>query len=218
MTKTLIMKVVFLCMMLVMSACNMIPDLAWLGLSDDNVVRTNKTELLTSQQDPISIQGAAVANMATQAKPKMAALSSSELAMQQHLREWQEMKPSIARLVALEAQVKELLEELKTAKNAQNKQAPARTNSGDKQFAVQLVSLTDKNIMRATWKRLSSKHPRMLGDLSPIYEEVSVMGKTYYRVKAGAFQSKSAAMVFCTSLKSASTSCFPAQNIGIAML
>ena len=120
--------------------------------------------------------------------------SASNEKMDRHLQEWQDMKPDIARLVALEGEVRELIQQLKSV-NAQaiqnsttNASADAKPQkpltNGENMYAIQLFSLTDKKIMPHTWNSLSTKHPIMLGNLSPIYEEVSMQGKTYYRVKA----------------------------------
>jgi hypothetical protein len=214
-----------------LSACsmmpNMMPDLSWLGLQNDELPNSNKTEILASQQISASRQPEGSQN---DLRPIASAVpqSASNEKMDRHLQEWQDMKPDIARLVALEAEVKELIQQLKSM-NAQTAQKSTTTDNavakqqkplinGENMYAVQLFSLTDKKIMRRTWNNLSTKHPIMLGNLSPIYEEVSMQGKTFYRVKAGSFETKSAAMKLCGSLKNANTNCFLAKSTGIAML
>ena len=206
---------------------NMIPNLSWLGLEDDTVPNTNKTEILTSQQ----------ASMSSHPEVKQDDHRSNALTIQnsvlddkmdKHLQEWQDMKPDLARLTALEGEVKELIKQLKsmnaqvmkqstTADSAKAKQQKPSINS-ENMYAIQLFSLTDKKIMRRSWNSLSTKHPIILGNLLPIYEEVSMQGKTFYRVKAGSFETKSAAMKLCGSLKNANTNCFPVKSTGIAML
>ncbi|MFT5925230.1 MAG: hypothetical protein ACI9LE_002236, partial [Paraglaciecola sp.] len=155
--------------------------------------------------------------------------------MNKHLQEWQSTKPDIARLAALESEVKELIKQLKntndriayqntlimqtsavTDRDAAKQQKPSKNSKN--MYAIQLFSLTEKKIMRLTWDKLSTKHPIILGQLSPIYEEVNMQGKTFYRVKAGSFETKSAAMKLCRSLKNANTDCFLAKFTGIAML
>jgi hypothetical protein len=206
---------------------NMMPDLSWLGLQNDELPNSNKTEILASQQISASRHPEGSQN---DLRPIALAVpqSASNEKMDRHLQEWQDMKPDIARLVALEAEVKELIQQLKSM-NAQTAQKSTTTDNavakqqkplinGENMYAVQLFSLTDKKIMRRTWNNLSTKHPIMLGNLSPIYEEVSMQGKTFYRVKAGSFETKSAAMKLCGSLKNANTNCFLAKSTGIAML
>jgi hypothetical protein len=140
----------------------------------------------------------------------------------------------------LKGEVKELIKQLKSMnansstnahiadKNAMAIQKPAPTDSvayeqplfiiSENMYAIQLFSLTDKHIMRRIWDSVSTKHPIILGNLTPIYEEVRMQGKTFYRVKAGSFETKSAAMKLCGSLKNANTNCFPVKSTGIAML
>jgi hypothetical protein len=223
-----------------LSGCSMMPNLSWLGLDDETVSNTNKTEMQASQQTSISPQPEVTK---TDVQSTVLSLQNyeSNQKMERHLQEWQEMKPSIARLVALEGEVKELIKQLKSKKVNSNLNVPLTDQSAqvkqnsiisdntatnlqrssvisENMYAIQLFSLTDKNIMRKTWNKLSTKHPNILGNLSPIYEEVSMQGKTFYRVKAGSFESKTAAMKLCSSLKNANTNCFLANSIGIAML
>jgi hypothetical protein len=232
MTNRRILKAVTLSTLIFgLSACsmmpNIMPDLSWLGLQNDTLPKTNKTEMLASQQISTSKQ---LEEIQDDLLPNTLAVQNSESndKMDKHLQEWQDMKPDIARLVALEGEVKELIQQLKSM-TAQAVQKSTTTDSfaakqqkplikGDNMYAIQLFSLTDKKIMRRTWNNLSSKHPIMLGNLSPIYEEVSMQGKTFYRVKAGSFETKSAAMKLCGSLKNANTNCFLAKSTGIAML
>lgn len=238
MTNNFILKAITLSTIILgLSACSMMPDmmpnLSWLGLDDDTDPNINETEMATSQQASMNTE-----LEVTQTEQPLTFLevqnSESNKKMEKHLQEWQEMKPSIARLVALEGEVKDLIKQLKDMNansrlNTQVMQSSINNVSGvakqqksfvnsENMYAIQLFSLTDKNIMRSTWNKLSTKHPNILGNLSPIYEEVSMQGKTFYRVKAGSFQTKSAAMKLCGSLRNANTNCFLAKSTGIAML
>lgn len=85
-------------------------------------------------------------------------------------------------------------------------------------FAVQLYSLSDKNALIATWNELLNKNPRELTNLIPVYQEVVVGGKTFYRVKAGAFDSQSEASQLCAKLKATNTSCFTSTYSGTPFL
>jgi hypothetical protein len=213
---------------------NMMPDLSWLGLQNDELQKTNKTDTVASQQRSTSAQPEETQNDLRQNTLAVQNSESNEI-MNEHLQEWQDMKPDIARLAALEGEVKELIKQLKSMNDriadqntpimqtsAVNDSAAAKQqkplNNSENMYAIQLFSLTDKKIMRRTWNNLSTKHPIILGQLSPIYEEVSMQGKTFYRVKAGSFETKSAAMKLCGSLKNANTNCFLAKSTGIAML
>jgi hypothetical protein len=238
MTNNFILKAITLSTIILgLSACSMMPDmmpnLSWLGLDDDTDPNINETEMATSQQASMNTE-----LEVTQTEQPLTFLevqnSESNKKMEKHLQEWQEMKPSIARLVALEGEVKDLIKQLKDMNansrlNTQVMQSSINNVSGvakqqksfvnsENMYAIQLFSLTDKNIMRSTWNKLSTKHPNILGNLSPIYEVVSMQGKTFYRVKAGSFQTKSAAMKLCGSLRNANTNCFLAKSTGIAML
>lgn len=85
-------------------------------------------------------------------------------------------------------------------------------------YGIQFFFFNRQKYMRRTWKNLSTKHPIILGQLSPINEEVSIQGKTFYRVKVGSFETQSAAMKLCGSLNNANTNGFLAKSTGIAML
>jgi hypothetical protein len=213
---------------------NMMPDLSWLRLQNDELQKTNKTDTVASQQRSTSTQPEETQNDLRQNTLAVQNYESNEI-MNEHLQEWQDMKPDIVRLAALEGEVKELIKQLKSMNDriadqntpimqtsAVNDSAAAKQqkplNNSENMYAIQLFSLTDKKIMRRTWNNLSTKHPIILGQLSPIYEEVSMQGKTFYRVKAGSFETKSAAMKLCGSLKNANTNCFLAKSTGIAML
>jgi hypothetical protein len=245
MTNPFILRAVILSTLIFgLSACsmmpNMMPDLSWLGLQNDTLPDTNKTEMQSPQQASVNTLPEESQN---DIQPKTFAIQNTESneKMNRHLQEWQDMKPDIARLVALEGEVKELIKQLKSMnanpstnahiadKNAQVMQKSTTTDSAasdqqtpfvnsENMYAIQLFSLTDKNIMQRTWNRVSTKHPIILGNLSPIYEEVKMQGKTFYRVKAGSFETKSAAMKLCGNLKNANTNCFLAKSTGIAML
>ncbi|PKH00408.1 hypothetical protein [Paraglaciecola sp. MB-3u-78] len=83
---------------------NMMPDLSWLGLQNDELPKTNKTDMLASQQRSTSKLPEETQN---DLLPNILALQKSESndKMDKHLQEWQDMKPDIARLVALEGEV-----------------------------------------------------------------------------------------------------------------
>jgi hypothetical protein len=240
MTNNFLLKAITLSTLIfALSACSILPNLSWLGLVDDTVPYTNETEIPNTQQASMSTE-TELTQTNLQSNASAVQNSKSYEKMEKHLKEWQDMKPSIARLTALEAEVKELTKQLKnmnanSAANARiidpspqvmensittGSKVARQKNSiinTENMYAIQLFSLMDKNIIRRTWDNLSTKHPNILGTLSPIYEEVSMQGKTFYRVKAGSFETKRAAMQLCESLRSANTHCFLARSTGIAI-
>ena len=205
-----------------LSACSMLPDLSWFEFEDEPLENTRETEMQALQQTSMKTQAEVVLNTPQD--------SEYNEKVDRHLQEWQNMKPDFARLAALESEVKELTKQLNSMQVNQNTsgtQKSITTGSAKQQkpfinsesmYAIQLFSLADKTIMRQTWDRLATKHPTILGNLSPIYQEVRMQGKTFYRVKAGSFSSKSAATKLCSRLKNANTNCFLVKSTGIAML
>ena len=181
-------------------------------------------------------------------------VSKAELEkMQAQMDEWEQLKPSLLRLVAIEAELKELVTQLNDmlknqaipqdtpALETSDPVKPVKNQSAfdDKPgqiieatpkpivnspstavlpFAVQLYSLTDKAKLSSTWIDMLRKHPKELGDLVPLYNEVTVNGKLFYRVIAGGFSDQRAARALCDKLKLTQTPCFIAPNTGSAFL
>ena len=85
-------------------------------------------------------------------------------------------------------------------------------------IGVQLYSLTDKNALIANWNELLNKHSKLLVSYTPIYEEIEVGGKTYYRVKVGPFNSLQQANQLCAKLQAVNTPCFTVRYNGVPFL
>lgn len=74
-------------------------------------------------------------------------------------------------------------------------------------FSLQLASVTQELAVNQTWNRLKKKYPDVLGSLDFHSEQVLVANKTYYRVKAGRFDSYNEAKQSCRLLLSSGASC-----------
>jgi len=137
------------------------------------------------------------------------------------LTEWQEVKPSLKRLVAIESELSELIDYLNNlAQMPEKKQQvtnekPAevtiskasKDSSNSIRFSVQLAAVTIKTKINTTWAVLKNKHPKLLGSLETTYEKSIVNSKTYYRIKAGNFENKIDAKELCQQLSVLATPC-----------
>lgn len=83
-------------------------------------------------------------------------------------------------------------------------------------YGLQLASIRSKSKLKVSWKRLVDKHPILLGTLQPIYEKKMVNNMLYYRVKAGGFSTRKAAINLCEKLFARDTQCILTTYTGIA--
>jgi hypothetical protein len=195
--------------------------------------------------------------------------------MQAELNEWKRMKPGVQRLVAIETELKVLLQTLETAAleptdqlqtadtgpnvqsaviervqfddkrltpepatanapslSASNPSAPmvqtivkpgvsesasettspapmtaAVQEQSPTNFSLQLASVTEPAAVESTWQRLQERYPDVLSDLDLHSEEVIVSNRTYFRVKAGSFESYDEAKRQCSELRKSGASC-----------
>lgn len=74
-------------------------------------------------------------------------------------------------------------------------------------FSLQLASVTQQQAVDQTWDRLKKRYPGVLGSLDLHSEQVLVANKTYYRVKAGRFDSYDEAKQSCKLLLNSGASC-----------
>lgn len=74
-------------------------------------------------------------------------------------------------------------------------------------FSLQLASVTKEEAVVATWQQLKQRHPGVLNQLDLHSEEVLVANRTYYRVKAGRFDSYDEAKQNCRVLQNSGASC-----------
>lgn len=74
-------------------------------------------------------------------------------------------------------------------------------------FSLQLASVTQEASVASTWQQLKQRHPEVLNSLDLHSEEVTVANRTYYRVKAGYFDSYNEAKQNCRLLQNNGASC-----------
>jgi hypothetical protein len=84
---------------------------------------------------------------------------------------------------------------------------PATGAAARKTYSLQLASVTQQSAVGQTWDRLKSRYPKVLAALDLHSEQVQVANKTYYRVKAGRFNSYDEARQNCQLLTSSGASC-----------
>jgi TolA-binding protein len=76
-------------------------------------------------------------------------------------------------------------------------------------YGLQLFSLSNQRDIKSTWNELARKHPQILASLHVKYETITIKNKQYYRVKAGKFNSRDAAIRACDQLRVVGTACLP---------
>lgn len=154
---------------------------------------------------------------------------------QQHdqlLKEWQQLKPAVSRLVVIEEELNLMISQLEqfaiasantTATPSANVTvannsavSPSRVTPQvlsetaekiDKRFALQITSLSDPLRLPIVWEQMKKKHPTELAKLEPNYEKISVNNTDYYRLKVGAYENKQQAVQSCNQLKMLSINC-----------
>lgn len=89
----------------------------------------------------------------------------------------------------------------------QQKQTTEAKGDASKIFSLQLASVTQEQAVDQTWDRLKKRYPNVLGSLDLHSEQVLVANKTYYRVKAGRFDSYDEAKQSCKLLLNSGASC-----------
>lgn len=86
-------------------------------------------------------------------------------------------------------------------------QAGAGSKAESTSFSLQLASVTKEEAVDPTWTQLKKRHPEVLGALDLHSEQVLIANRTYYRVKAGRFDSYNEAKQSCKLLMSSGASC-----------
>lgn len=89
--------------------------------------------------------------------------------------------------------------------SGQARLAPGGANG----YRIQLAALKSDAEAQATWKRLRSKHPALLGSWQPniVRTELGGLG-TFYRVQVGPFADKAESQKLCKSFKAGGLDCF----------
>jgi hypothetical protein len=95
---------------------------------------------------------------------------------------------------------------------------PQKENSIVKKYAIQLGSMTDKNSIKTTWDALTKTHSILLSGLIPVYEVALLREKTYYRLKAGGFETEVQAVKLCNKLQLLKVPCFSSTFKGESFL
>jgi cell division septation protein DedD len=85
--------------------------------------------------------------------------------------------------------------------------APPASVSSPANFALQLVSITERHLLPHVWQEMREKTPQLLADMEPNFQKINVRNTDYYRLKVGGFTTRNEANQKCTDLKSAGISC-----------
>lgn len=149
----------------------------------------------------------------------------------QLLKEWQQLKPAISRMLVIEEELNLMINQLDqlsstsavpppvvakaevvvptvkpiTPPKPVPQQTPVRT--GEANFALQITSLSDPIRLPVVWQKLKKQHPQLMSELVANYQKISVNNSDYYRLKLGAFASKQQAVSKCAELKAKGINC-----------
>lgn len=121
-----------------------------------------------------------------------------------------ELKQTVVQLNSMIAKQTEIIKNLKSTRGVATPQAQGSTPG----YALQLFSLSNRQEIQPNWNALVNKHPQILSSLQLKYEQVTVNNKVYFRVKAGKFNSRAAAIAACDKLRTAGSPCLPASFNG----
>lgn len=98
-----------------------------------------------------------------------------------------------------------------TAPEAPAPAAPSAPAAGD--WVVQLASFKSRDAATGEWARLQGKFPELLGRRAPDVQSAEIAGQgTFYRLRAGYFDDRDAAVRFCDRLKAGGQDCLAAKR------
>lgn len=79
-------------------------------------------------------------------------------------------------------------------------------------FQVQLAALDSVRAVEERWDALKGREPQLLGNFALEIKPVNVGGSRLYRLRAGAFESRSDAARLCVALRERGVECFPTEG------
>jgi len=158
--------------------------------------------------------------------------------LEQQLAQFQEMKPSLERLVLVETELKALISEIESMAQQQKSivtpaSAPIALPTSEKKtvalpmqkkapitkkpyndYALQIFTTDNRSSLEKSWLRWSKKHSSVLVNRSKIYQKTEINGINYYRIKLTNFTTKQEALESCLIIKEHGGDCFLTNNIG----
>jgi len=145
------------------------------------------------------------------------------------MKSWQEVQPSVDRLVAIESELNVLISQLNTlvmeaeeedkkiaksqpkkAVASYSKKAKAVVSPRDKNYSLQLASIASPDKVEQSWLDILKSSAGRLGGEQPLIQVVQIKNKAYYRIKVGRYSSKQAAQKECNQLKGNNIDCIVA--------
>lgn len=160
--------------------------------------------------------------------------ASSTANIQQQLAEFQKMKPSLERLVMIEAELKSLIQEIAIIAAEQqqievqevqakkklvvtpalNPSSPPIIKTSYSDYALQVFTTKDKDSLVKSWQRWSEKYGETLDAHHPIYQEIKSGTTSLFRVKITNFITKDNTINTCKKIKKQGDDCFLTNNTG----
>ncbi len=153
----------------------------------------------------------------TNQQAEIETLKVQQVELQEQLAVWQEMQPNVERLVAIEDELKILIQQLRdlTKENKMKaREAKRKLREARPFYMLQIASLNNLDNLKKMWESKQKSHPEILNGLPARYQQIAVKGKQYYRLKAGEFNHKAKAVETCQALKAQQVSCIVVNNTG----
>ena len=94
-----------------------------------------------------------------------------------------------------------------------NQRSPNKTDTLNS-----LLKSKDKNKLAESWRTLQSSYAPELDDLHAIYQEVDLSGVTFYRIKAGFYDTQQQAKESCKILKKMGANCIVSNQVGMRVI
>jgi len=144
-------------------------------------------------------------------------LKQQQVILEQQLQTWEEARPEVNRLVALESELNALIEEqneLVEANKLKAREDKRKQREARPFFMLQLSSLYSLGKLKTSWLSEQQLHPELLNGLPARYQQVEISGKQYFRLKVGEFNQKADAIQTCQALIAAGGDCVVVNNKG----
>ncbi len=128
--------------------------------------------------------------------------------LEQMYQEWVILKPKIEQLIELEPKLAEALKFTKS----QRQTATAEPNNTIKnppkaKYTLQIGASNNKENAVKLWNMQKKRHPQLLNSIEPMFQRVDSKGKTFYRIKIGAFKAHKQAEKVCNAYKALGGDC-----------
>lgn len=178
------------------------------------------------------------AGLTSQQRDALLAMLQNQEEHEALIESWEQARPSVMRLVAIDSELKLLIDQLDNLANApieteqpdqpiealtpivsaetQDNDFDSTTNGQSQSglndmYTVQLAAMDSLEKLKATWQQAITRKPNLEQTHVPRYERISISNQDVYRLKTGVFNTKLQALEFCDELGASNIPCFASQ-------